>query len=103
MDEIKTFMKDHKKATKSYEIIKTSRKPKSEFDRVVVDGKEYKFGRSMAMRVRDGKVAKDIADALPDDVLVYEVDDVAEKDQKGHNYFHVVPPLPWKDDDGDNS
>jgi hypothetical protein len=59
-------MKDHKRSTKSYEIIKTSRKPKSEFDRILVDGKEYKFGRSMAMRVRDKRVAHDIAQALPD-------------------------------------
>lgn len=95
----KKWMKDHKKATKSYEIIKTSRKPKSEFDRIIVDGKEYKFGRSMAMRVRDKKVAKDIADALPDDVLVYEVDDVPTRDNRGHNYFFAVPKLPWKDKD----
>ena len=92
----KKWMKDHKKATKSWEIIKTSRKPKSEFDRVVVDGKEYKFGKSMAMRVRDGKVAKDIADALPDDVLVYPVDDVPTEGDRGHNFFFTNPALPWK-------
>jgi hypothetical protein len=69
---------------------------------IIVDGKEYKFGPSMAMRVRDGKVAQDIKQALPDDVLVYPVDDVPSKDQKGHTYFHVVPPLPWHEDEDDS-
>lgn len=96
MDEIKTFMKDHKKATKSYEVIKISKKPYSQFGSVEVDGKKYDFGRrTNAMRIRDKKVAMDIKQALPDDVIVYEVDDVPTTGDRGHNYFHVVPRLPW--------
>ena len=100
MDEIKESMKDHKKATKSYEVIKISKKPYSQFGSVEVDGKKYDLGRrTNAMRIRDKKLAMAMKQALPDDILVYEVDDVATKDQKGHNYFHVVPPLPWHEKD----
>ena len=96
----KNWNKDKKRHGKSYEVIKTSQAPRGEFDRVEVDGKEYKFGRSGAMRLTDKAVAMDIKQALPNDVLVYEVDDVpTSREEKDHKGFHAVPKLPWHKDE----
>jgi len=97
----KIWKKNKKRYGKTYEVIKTSKKPSSEFDRINVDGKEYKFGkRTNALRLTDARVARDIQQALPDDVIVYPVDDVPKtREDKDHKYFHVVPKLPWHKDD----
>jgi len=102
----KKWKKDKKRHGKTYEVIKTSRKPASEFDRILVDGQEYKFGkRTNALRITDEAVAMDIKQALPNDVVVYPVDDVPKTiEEKDHKWFHVVPELPWhKDRKDDNS
>jgi hypothetical protein len=96
----KGWKKNKKRHGETYEIIKTSRKPPSEFDRIIVDGKEYKFGkRTNALRVMDKSVAMDIKQALPNDVVVYPVDDVPRsREERDHKWFHAVPELPWHKD-----
>lgn len=85
------------KRSKSYEIIKASRRPWSEFSGIGVDKKYLKFGRrTNALRIRDGKLAKDIKQALGDEVVVIEVDDVAKPGEKDSKSFFSVPNLPWK-------
>ena len=96
----KSWRKDKKRHGQTYEVIKTSTAPSREFDRVMVDGKEYKFGkRTNAMRLTDKAVAMDIKQALPNDVLVYPVDDVPKsREERDHKWFHAVPKLPWHKD-----
>ena len=89
-----------KKAGKSYEVIKASQKPWSQFNAIDVDGKLLKFGRDTnALRVRDKALAMDIKQTLGGrpgeaDVVVVEVDDVPERDGSRPT-SHFISRVPW--------
>ena len=101
-ESFKKAKQTRKKAGKSYEVIKASQKPWSEYNAIDVDGKLLKFGRETnALRVRDKALAMDIKQALGGrpgeaDVVVVEVDDVPERDGSRPMSF-LVPKLPWKE------
>jgi len=95
--DVKNWHKDKKRHGKTWEVIRNSKKPFSEFDRIVVDDKEYKFGkRTGAMHIKDAGVVKEMKEALGNEIVAYEVEDIPySREERDHKWFHAVPELPW--------
>ena len=99
-ESFKKTKEKRKKAGKSYEILKASQKPWSQFNAINVDGKRLEFGKETnALRVRDKALAMDIKQALGGrpgeaDVVVVEVDDVPERDGSRPASF-LISKVPW--------
>jgi len=102
--EVEQSFKKHKakrkRGKKTWEVIKASQKPWSEYNAIDVDGKRLDFGRSGMMRLTDGVLAKDIKQALGGrpgeaDVVVVEVDDYVSENESSSKSFIINAP--WKE------
>ena len=103
--EVEQSFKEHKKkrvkGEKSWEIMKASQKPWSEFNAIEVDGKRLDFGRQTnALRVTDKALARDIQQTLGGrpgeaDVVVVEVDDVPTNTERTPRKSFIIN-APWK-------
>ncbi len=89
------------KGGKSWEILKASPKHNSEFNRIIVDGREMRFGSNGALRIRDEAMARDIKQQLGGrpgeaDVCVVEVDDVPAPGREPSKSFIINAP--WREE-----
>jgi hypothetical protein len=84
---------------KVYEIVKASKK---DFQGIIGQGKEMRFGKSNVFCTKDPVLAKEISDKYgyakggSRDVVVCERDDYAALSKKN---LHIVPAMPWKEEE----
>ena len=87
---------------KVWEIIKAS---KRDFQGIIGQGRDMRFGPNGAFVIRDAKKAKEISDKYgyapggSRDVIVVERDEYASR---GRRNLFSVPDLPWKEKDDGN-
>ena len=84
---------------KQWEVIKASKK---DFEGIIGQGKEMKFGKQGGFTTKDPKLAKEISDKYgyakggSRDVIVVERDEYAARNRKN---LHTVPAMPWKEEE----
>jgi hypothetical protein len=82
---------------KVWEVLKASRK---DFEGIIGQGKEMRFGNSGAFVTRDPKLAKEISEKYgykggTNDVIVVEREEYSAPISKN---VHTVPRLPWHEE-----
>ncbi|MCK5430397.1 MAG: hypothetical protein KAI94_13040 [Anaerolineales bacterium] len=72
------------------------------FKGVKAGDKDMLFNREGRFLISDPVVANEIRNEHPRDVTVTRMryPDVSDR---GHNYFHVCPAMPWHEDEDDNN
>lgn len=79
---------------KSWMVVKAIKDP--EFKSIKIDGKEFKFGRNGAFRVRDGMLAEAIRQNVGGDATVTRFRTPDPVSDQGHRYFFgSFMGVPW--------